>query len=67
MTEKTTPSTTAPDWRVELVSTLGVRIPVVLLFGIVLYGIWDLAKLALADNAVLIKGLTDIVATCAGS
>lgn len=51
------------DWRAEAV-VLFVRLPVVALFAMALYGAFELGKAALEDNAAHIAELTAVVQSC---
>ena len=63
MTDNPTP---AADWRVELMTTLGIRIPIALLLGGTLWGVWDWGLAAMEDHSVEKAALTAIVAECVG-
>lgn len=52
-------------WKNEAV-VLFVRLPVVALFALMLYGVFEISKAALEDNAEHIGALTAIVEGCTG-
>jgi hypothetical protein len=56
----------SPDWRSDLLQTLGVRIPIACLFAGTLWGVFLWGMAYMEDTANQEAALTAIVAQCVG-